>query len=235
MFENELFLDILLDQEIKRRIKFEGPHHSNQSIITEIDGTKYKIRDNGKRWDIKNPCVICSDEECIEQINKLTNKYDNTISICKNPLNNNLLRMLCNWRKHIKETFIEEQKYGSDKWKKTHICTSELTFLGRKTELGGIIGGLSMTDKHIYSIPLLASLTNDGIKGLSAGFIILIGMYMEWDLYTIDNQLLIKKLLKKTKDIYLGTPWSYMFECILERKRIPDKLKEIILSRAHLP
>ena len=26
-----------------------------------------------------------------------------------------------------------------------------------------------------------------------------------------------------------------MFECILERKRIPDKLKEIILSRAHLP
>ena len=44
MFETDLFLDILLCQEHNRRIKFEAPPTSEQYIIAELDGTKYKIR-----------------------------------------------------------------------------------------------------------------------------------------------------------------------------------------------
>jgi hypothetical protein len=83
---------------------------------------------------------------------------------------------------------------------------------------------------------------HNGVKCLSAGFALLIAIYMDWDLYTQENPGIIDRLLKKVKknglvgiDTYNGTPWYTMFKCILERRRIPDKLKEIILSRAHLP
>jgi hypothetical protein len=245
MFETDLFLDILLCKEHNRRIKFEAPPTSEQYIIAELDGTKYKIRKDGKIWDFKNPCTTCDDKECFEELCKLSNCsniYNESVSLCVNPLNNELLRMLCQWRKHIKSTYIEEQKFGSDKWKKTQICTSELTFLCRKTEIGGIIGNISMTDKHICSLSSLVSLTNV-VKGLSVGFAVLITMYMDWtDFYTEENKIIVEKMLKKIKsrgivgiDTYKDTPWYTMFQCIMERKRIPDKLKEYILSRAHLP
>ena len=83
---------------------------------------------------------------------------------------------------------------------------------------------------------------HNGVKCLSAGFAVLITMYMNWDLYTEENKNIINRLLKKVRkdgtvglDTYIGSPWYAMFKCILERRRIPDKLKEIILSRAHLP
>lgn len=244
-FTNELFLDILLIQERDRRKNFESSPTNKQIIIIEPCGTKYKIRENGKIWDNNIPSVICDDNDCIKQLKELS---VNHTQICNNILNIDLLRMLCQWRKHIKETFIEEQKFNSDKWKKTQICTSELTFLGRKTEIGGIIGIISITNKHICSLPSLVSLIekedniHNGVKGLSIGFAILIAMYMNWTLYTEENKVIVTKLLKKIRrnglvgiDTYSETPWYYMFKCILERKRIPDKLKEIILSRAHLP
>ena len=156
--------------------------------------------------------------------------------------------MLCSWRKHIKDTFIIEKPVGSDKWKRYSICTSELTFLGRNTEQGGILGILARTTKHIHSLPTLASLMekehgiHNGVKCLSAGFALLITMYMEWDLYTEENKDIVLRLLKKVRkngkvglDTYVGTPWYTMFKCVIERRRIPDKLKEFILSRDHLP
>jgi hypothetical protein len=158
------------------------------------------------------------------------------------------MKMLCAWRKHVKDTFIIEKPVGSDKWKRHSICTSELTFLGRKTDVGGILGIVSMTNKNICSLPSLVSLMekedgiHNGVKCLSAGFSMMIAMYMDWDLYTLENKTIIERLLKKVRkngivglETYNGTPWYTMFKCILERRRIPDKLKEMILSRAHLP
>jgi len=254
MFENEMFLDGLLAQERQRRILGEGPPESDLKIFTQIDGTKLKIRENGRIWDRNNPCTTCDEGECSQYIIELSTNpppkyiYGKTISLCNNPLNNPLLFMLCAWRKHVKDTFIIQQPPGSDKWKRTSICTSELTFLGRGTEMGGIIGIVTLTSKHICSLPTLVSLMeiepgiHNGVKCLSAGFALLIAMYMDWDLYTEENKNIITRLLKKVRkdgkvglDTYFGSPWYTMFKCILERRRIPDKLKEIILSRAHLP
>jgi hypothetical protein len=254
MFEDEQILNMMLSAEIERRIKYEGPPEGDTNIITDILGRQYVINQNGKKWDINQPCTNCDDTECMKYLTELSNVkpqiyiYDNIRSICKNPLNNKLLKMLCNWRKHVKDTFIIEKPAGSTKWKRFSICTSELTFLGRKTEMGGIIGIVSLTDKHICSLPSLVSLmekdegVHNGVKCLSAGFALLITMYMDWDLYTEENKIIITRLLKKVRkdgkvglDTYMGTPWHAMFTCVLERRRIHDKLKEFILSRAHLP
>jgi len=256
MFYDERFLDELLRQERKRRIQVEGPPDANL-VITTLNGggNQYKIRENGRIWDLNRSCTNCDEKECLSflkdlgggQTTPVTYVYDNVVSLCKNPLNNKLLTMLCNWRKHVKDTFIIEKLAGSDKWTKISCCTSELTFLGRKTNLGGIIGIVSLTNKHICSLPSLVSLmdkeagVHDGVKCLSAGFALLIAMYNEWDLYTIENKNITERLLKKIKkngktglDTYEG-PWYIMFKGILERRKIPDKLKECILSRAHLP
>jgi hypothetical protein len=114
--------------------------------------------------------------------------------------------------------------------------------------MGGIIGIVTLTPKYICSLPTLVSLMeiepgiHNGVKCLSAGFALLISMYMDWDLYTEENKNIITRLLKKVRkdgkiglDTYFGSPWYTMFKCVLERRRIPDKLKEMILSRAHLP
>jgi hypothetical protein len=254
MFENEEILSQFLTQERKRRAEFEGPINAPFKIVEQINGSQFKCRENGKPWSRAEPCVQCSDNECLFYLMELSTtkpeKYirDGLSSFCKNPKNNELLRMLCCWRKHIKETLIIEKPYGSDKWKRHSICTFELTFLGRRTEMGGIIGIISLTNMHICSIPSLVSLMNkedgvhNGVKCLSAGFVLLIAIYMEWLLYTEENKEIIERLLKKVRkgklvglDTYEGSPWYTMFKCVLERRRIPDKLKEIILSRAHLP
>lgn len=253
MFENEQVLDGLVREERMRRIMAEGPPDANLRIATEL-GSIYKYRENGRIWDINNPCTNCDENACFAQLVELAETppvkyvYDGVASNCKNPKNNSLLTMLCNWRKHVKETFIIELPAGSDKWKKRSICTSELTFLGRKTGIGGIIGIVSLTNKHIYSLGSLVSLmdkeagVHNGVKCLSAGFALLIAMYIGWDLYTEENKNIIGGLLKKIKkngvtglETYCGSPWYTMFKCILERRTIPDKLKESILSRAHLP
>lgn len=254
MFENEQFLNMLLQQEKQRRTKCEGPPESNLILIRTPLGTEMKIRENGKAWDPGSPCVTCDENECLNYLVELSEKtpvkyiYGETASICNNPLNFPLLKMLCSWRKHIKNTFIIKKPAGSDKWKRHSICTSELTFLGRNTEMGGIIGITSLTTKHICSLSSLVSLMNkeenihNGVKCLSVGFAVLIAMYMDWDLYTQENVYIVERLLKKVRkgglvglETYSGTPWYKMFQCILERKRIPDVLKEMILSRAHLP
>ena len=253
MFENEKVLDRLVIEERKRRILVEGPPDANFHIVTEL-GSLYKVRENGRIWDINHPCKNCNENECFSQLVELAETppvkyvYDDIASNCKNPKNNALLTMLCNWRKHVKDTFIIQLPEGSDKWKKRSVCTSELTFLGRKTGIGGIIGIVSLTNKHICSLGSLVSLmdkeegVHNGVKCLSAGFALLITMYIGWDLYTEENKNIIGRLLKKIKkngvtglETYSGSPWYAMFKCILERRTIPDKLKECILSRAHLP
>jgi hypothetical protein len=254
IYHDEEFMDMMLNQERQRRIQFEGPTTEPIRTITEITGNKYNIHDNGKCWTKNTPCTSCDENECLNYLIELSNRnpvkyiYGDTTSICNNPHNNGLLSVLCAWRKHIKTTNIVELPFGSEKWKRYSICTSELTFLGRRTELGGILGIVSLTTKHIHSLASLVSLMekeagiHNGVKCLSAGFAMLITMYMNWDIYTQENATIIAKLLKKVRknrvvglDTYAGTPWYAMFKAVLERRRIPDTLQEFILSRAHLP
>lgn len=211
MFENEQVLDRLVTEERMRRIQSEGPPDANLRIVSGLM-MKYKIRENGRIWDINHPCTNCNENECFAQLVELAETppikyiYDEIASNCKNPKNNSLLTTLCNWRKHVKETFIIQCPASSDKWKKCSICTSELTFLGRKTGIGGIIGIVSLTNKHICSLGSLVSLmdkeegVHNGVKCLSAGFALLIAMYVGWDLYTEENKNIINRLLKKNKE-----------------------------------
>lgn len=245
-------IDYYLEVERGRRTIAEGPPDGEESII-EHPGGRQKIRKGGRPWDNNNPCVICTDEDCFGQINELSYgagvRYPS--SICKNPLNDVLIRVLCNWRKHVVDTKIESWNPLQNKWKKTNICTSVLTFLGRKIDKGGIIPIIASEDTHIKSIPTLLSV--EGVKGLSGWLVLFIGMYMDgidtldrrihpWELYTEENKMVITKIVNRVRqkgqkglDCYSDSFWSIMFQCIMKREAIPADIREIILSKGHLP
>jgi len=242
-----------LDTERARRTMAEGPPDGEENIIEYPGGIRQKIRKGGRPFDNNNPCVQCTDEECFKQINELSYgagvRYAS--SICKNPLNDELMRVLCNWRKHVVDTKIEAWNPLQNKWKKTNICTSELTFLGRKIDKGGIIPIIASQDIHVKSIPTLVSV--EGVKGLSGWLVMFIAMYMDgmdtldrnvhpWELYTEENKNVITGLVSRVRqngqkglDCYRHSFWIIMFECIMKRETIPADVREMILSKGHLP
>lgn len=106
-------VSVFLRCERDRRVRCEGPP-GNVFIQEYPDGTKQRMQSNGSVWDINNPCVRCSDEEIRRIIEELSagaaTRCPN--SLCTNPLNDDLMRLLVFWRKHVKETFREAQKSG---------------------------------------------------------------------------------------------------------------------------
>ena len=88
--------------------------------------------------------------------------------------------------------------------KKLHLHFT-IDFFGKKNRFGWHSRNCSLTNKHICSIPSLVSLVNkepgvhDGLKALAAGKVMMIAMYNQWDLYTVENQTVIEKLLQKNK------------------------------------
>jgi hypothetical protein len=98
---------------------------------------------------------MCDDAAVRAQLNQLGTARLPHEPICMNPANAKLLRFLCAWRQHVQETFLETKPAGSEKWRKQSICTSELTFLGRKSAKGGLIGVVSSTSTDINNIPAL--------------------------------------------------------------------------------
>jgi len=223
--------------ERQRRTMVEGPPDGIVYIVTDsVTGVKQKLKRGGTWWDNNNPCVQCNDQACRDQINELGGGAQDQLSLCLNPLNDPLLRMMSNWRRHVKDTFIETSQPGQSKWTRRSICTSELTFLGLKKTSGGLIPLLAETNQHICSIPTLVSLTKQGAKGLSCSLVMLIAMYMDgsgmldrsihpWDLYTEDNKTIIGRLVNKVRrngkkgiDCYEATPFCIMFRCIEKRE-----------------
>lgn len=235
---------MMLEQERQRRALIEGPPDGELRDV--VRGFQVlRVRSGGKPWTAGEPCVVCNDEDCRRQLRELSP------GAAAEPLEANwpLLKMLCAWRRHVKDTKLNQKRLGGqgdEKWKQSSICTSELTFLGRKGD--GIIVIVAATRKPVDSLSSLVSLidaepgVHSGVKALSVGFAVLIAMYMDWDLYTVENVDIVQRLLRKVRkegrvglDTYAGSPWHVMFQCILERRRIPDTAKEFILSRAHLP
>ena len=233
---------MMLEQERQRRALVEGPPDGELRDV--VRGFQVlRVRSGGKPWTKGEPCVVCDEEDCRRQLQELLPG-----AAAAEPLEANwpLLKMLCAWRRHVKDTKLIQKRMGDDKWKQSSICTSELTFLGRKGD--GIIVIVAATRKPVDSLSSLVSLidvepgVHSGVKALSVGFAVLIAMYMDWDLYTVENVDIVQRLLRKVRkegrvglDTYVGSPWHVMFQCILERRRIPDTAKEFILSRAHLP
>ena len=245
-------IDFYLSMERERRTIVEGPPDGEEYII-DHPLRKQRIRLGGRQWDNNNPCVKCTDDECFAQINELSagTAVIYPVSICKNPLNDELIRVLCAWRRHVNNTKLETWDPLQNKWKKRHICTSELTFLGRKKDKGGLIPIIASQDIHVKSISTLVSV--EGIKGLSGWLVMFIGMYMDgmdtldrtvhpWELYTEETKNIITNMVNRVRqkgqrglDCYSDSPWCVMFRCVMNREKIPDDVKEIILSKGHLP
>lgn len=85
------------------------------------------------------------------------------------------------------------------------------------------------------------------------GLVMFIAMYMDgmdtldrnvhpWELYTEENKNVITGLVSRVRqngqkglDCYRHSFWIIMFECIMKRETIPADVREMILSKGHLP
>ena len=83
--------------------------------------------------------------------------------------------MLCAWRKHVVSTRLETREPGAQKFTKCSICTSELTFLGRRTAKNGVIGAVAAAQFDVTSAAALERLRPGA---LSFDFLLLITLYM---------------------------------------------------------
>ena len=164
----------------KYRMDCEGPPDVPQTTITAPCGTQHKMRRAKKGWDENDPVVSCAKQEILAQLVQLGSLPLPNGETCSNRANETLLKLLCDWRRHVIETYFEMKKPGEG-WKRTSICTSEQTWLGRSSTKGGTIGTISATVVHINSISLLLALKKEGgAKGLSAGFAMLLQLRLNW-------------------------------------------------------
>lgn len=126
------FLALKQDADRYRR-DCEGPPSAPWTILTDLDGTKQRVKRAEHGWRPSHPVVSCSDADCLRQLRELGGPPPPGGVVCANPSNAPLMRLLCSWRQHVRETKFEYQAPGAKTWRVTSICTSELTWLGRKT------------------------------------------------------------------------------------------------------
>jgi hypothetical protein len=86
------------------------------------------------------------------------------------------MRLLCSWRKHVVSTKLETKAPGETRFRSGTICTSEQTWLGRKTEKGGIIGVVAATNSTVDTLLAILNLKNEGAKATNAGESIELGL-----------------------------------------------------------
>lgn len=179
--------------------------------------------------------------------------------------NATLLRLLCSWRRHVRETKFEHKAPGATSWRVTSICTSELTWLGRKATTGGIIGVVAATARTVDSIESVLALAEEGAKATSAGFAMLLALRLRWEGGILSKgsvealQRAINKVRETDKNrserlgpatiaaggaqakrlsglaVYIGSPFGSVFEEMLAGRPVHDRLRHAVLARAHLP
>ena len=252
MQEGSVFLNTLRRDMDAIRMSCEGPPTAPLTLARQADGAEQQCRRATRPWDDARPCVVCDDEACAVQLRELSGGATKIHSsggllVLGHYANRPLLQLLCAWRQHIRETFLLNKRPGETRWRKTSICTSLLTFLGRGTAKGGVIGALATTRQHITGVATLTELTKEGVKGLSAGNCLLIALKMNWGFAAADDLAALCQLLKKvrkrkgahgpnvTTNPYSGTPFGWAFDLIVAKKLVPPTLRHCILSRAHLP
>mmetsp|Transcript_26170 Transcript_26170/g.52186 ORF Transcript_26170/g.52186 Transcript_26170/m.52186 type:complete len:257 (+) Transcript_26170:163-933(+) len=173
------------------------------TILTDLDGTKQRVKRAEHGWRPSHPVVSCSDADCLRQLQELGGPPPPGGVVCANPSNAPLMMLLlCSWRQHVRETKFEYQAPGAKTWRVTSICTSELTWLGRKIAKGGILGVVAATRNRVDSLEAILKLRDEGAKAISAGFAMLmwLRMDMEGGVASREGVDLFEKVLKKTKE-----------------------------------
>ncbi|GMI34060.1 hypothetical protein TeGR_g9274 [Tetraparma gracilis] len=160
-------------QSDQHRRQCEGPPSAEPYIVTSPDGTKQRLRGASQGWLENSPVVSSSDLDALAQLADLGCPPPPGGRVCANPANRLLLLLLCSWRQHVRNTRLETQAPGSTKWSSCSICTSEMTWLGRKAEKKGIIPMVATTSTAVDSIESLLEL---GAAATSASFAMLVWM-----------------------------------------------------------
>jgi hypothetical protein len=160
-------------QSDQHRRQCEGPPSAEPYIVTSPDGTKQRLRGASQGWLESSPVVSSSDLDALAQLADLGCPPPPGGRVCANPANRRLLLLLCSWRQHVRNTRLETQAPGSTKWSSCSICTSEMTWLGRKAEKKGIIPMVATTSTAVDSIESLLEL---GAAATSASFAMLVWM-----------------------------------------------------------
>ena len=282
--EGSDYLKWLSKQMDATRMSCEGPPDAVPVVTQDRDGTQQRCKPAARPWSDAQPCVSCDDAACLGQLRELgvgeiaTQLPSKQAThgggssgggaaapfIAKHPANITLLRFLCSWRQHVKETFLETKKAGSAKWSKCSICTSELTFLGRKYAKGGVIGCVALATAPIDSIPALFSLEKQQqpngshpLKALSAMIAMFIALKFHWSWTADAKALFIAKVAKLSETqkptaaaagggggakkttrgaaVWKGSPVGLAYDHIQAGTAVPSLLRHSILSRGHLP
>ena len=114
------------------------------------------------------------------------------------------MRLLCSWLQHVHETKFEYQAPGAISWRVTIICTSEMTWLGRKTKMDGILGVIAATQSRVDTLEAMLKLRDEGAKATSAGFAMLVWLRFDMSgcVASWEGVGLFERILKKTKETY---------------------------------
>lgn len=225
-----VLLDALIDQENERRVACEGPPCPPElRLLVASDGIEERLQGGGRPWEAARACVTCDDAAVLQQL------ADIGVAQVVCPGNRALLRRLCAWRKHILETALDSRRKGATKWNRRGICTSLQTWLGAKQgvlcHVATAPGPISTLRGFVDAFPRDAR-QRPGCT-LSAGRAMLCVLYFDWPLDASCKEAL-QELLKKRGKRYCE-PWSWVFAAIIHQGRVDDRLKRLVLSRAHLP
>jgi len=166
--QNALYAHFKSDADNHRR-SCEGPPTAPWTTITSFDGTQQRLKRSPHGWREKYPVVACTDPEILAQLQDLGSPLPPNFGITTNKSNATLIRLLCSWRKHVVSTKLETKPPGATRFTSCSICTSEQTWLGRKTEKGGVIGVVAATTSTVDSLLAILNLKNEGAKATNAG------------------------------------------------------------------
>jgi len=242
---------VMVAQENKRRIECEGPPPppGGQRTLTHYSsGAEQRLQGGGRVWSRSSPCVNLDGGGVRRVLRELDQGRppvsDTAITL---EANLHLLKLLCSWRQHVRETIMEERVSASAKWTQCFICTSELTFLGRATAKGGVIGLVANAANNVDNIEkFIALFPRDARKrpgcGLSPFLALLVALYMRWPVGECPNAqrawLALNSKIKIPAAQAAGlkaSPRGIAEALVVKGERVPDQLQHLLLSRAHFP
>jgi len=245
---SDAWYEAMTRDENRRRVSCEGPPPppgAQRTLHTYSSGDEQRLQGGGRVWSRANPCVVCDAEAVRTTLRDLgPPSGGGQAADIASPANLPLLQLLCAWRQHVRDTIMERREAGATKWKRFSICTSELTFLGRATAKGGVIGLVAASPHQVDSMEkLIALFPRDGRKrpgcGLSPFFALLIALYMGWPVGECAEArrawLALNAKVKDTRPGIEASPHGMANALVAEGKRIPDRLQHLLLSRAHFP
>lgn len=239
--EQVLAFDKALDEDVKRenkrRKRCEGPPCPPEQRVLSSSGAQ-RLQGGGRKFKDGRPCVTVDDTAVARTLGELGASPPRVA--CE--ANRALLRGLCAWRKHVVETYLERRVPGQERWRRTGICTSEQTFLGKR---GGVLCLVAAASEPITSLPaFVAAFPRDAKQrpgsGLGPGVALCITLFFHWPIDPPCRDALRGLLAKlpKAERVKRWSPTSgfgLVYHFIERLLPIDPRLRHCVLSRAHLP